>query len=1182
MGSLTGQFSDSLTGASSSDFLHSTTHLILDFVYLGIACLLTTTLSSFGFTLVGESITKRLRNAYLSAVLRQNIAYFDYTGPGEVTTRITNDMNLIQDGISQKVGLLLTGVSGFFAALIVALVRDWKMGLVMLCLPVAVILIMGGLGSRAKAYNESSNNEYAESGTLAEEVISCIRTITAYGSQERFQKKYEKSLELATALDFKAKMAMGTMMAMMFMCMFWGYSLAFWQGNRFLQQGNSSISQIITVLFASFLAGTMLGHAAPFIAAITQAGGAANRIFATIERVSPIDPFSRNGTRLDTVRGDIEFRKVRFVYPARMNHVILDDFSLRVKAGKTTAIVGPSGSGKTTLFSLIERLYDPVHGQVFLDGASIQDLDVHWLRSQIGLVSQDNFLFNTTVYDNIIRGLGTTVLELDDKKAMALVEEAAKIANAHEFVSALPNGYFTKIGERGSTLSGGQRQRIAIARAIISNPRILLLDEATAALDTKSESVVQEALYAAAKGRTTIIIAHRLSTIKRADSIVVVEHGKVTDQGSHEELLAKETTYAHFVRAQQLQNGNEATEHAGDIGIMSPEEMGNNPEMAQTSPHNLELPLQSRSTESSLWRLTKLIWSINAPEKMYLILGILCSTLAGPAYPVQAIFFGNAIVSLVDPALSTGSHTLNFWALMLFLLGIFLFAVYILQGFCFAIVGSRLGSRARTQAFSSILRQDMAFFDARENSSGALTAFLAVEASKLTGISGATLGAILNSVLTLVSAIVVACPFGWKLTLVSMSLVPLILAGGFFRFWFVSQIERHIKRDTDAAASACEAVSGIRTVAALAIEELILKDYEQKLSRDRWKSIQFEFASSLGHALIQSLHLFISAFLFWYGGTRLIGSGDYNVQQFFICFTAVIWGAQAAGSIFSYAPDIVGAQEAAARLHSLITHEPDIDISSADGEPASSVLGHLEVDHVDFSFAARPERQVLQDINLAAHPGTFVALVGASGSGKSTVLNLIERFYDVTGGSIVVDQKNIRRYQLRELRRQIALVEQDSALCGSSIREAILGDTEDVSDEDIMHACREASIHDFVVSLSDGLNTSIGARGNRVSGGQKQRLAIAKALLRKPKILLLDEATSALDAESEKLVQRALDAAAKGRTTIAVAHRLSSIAHARRIYVFANGQVVESGSHEDLLKRRGKYWELVQLQSLGK
>ncbi|KAJ5216649.1 uncharacterized protein N7498_003056 [Penicillium cinerascens] len=1180
MGSLTGQFANNLNDSSSlSAFSHSTRRLTLDLP--GIGSFLATSVSSFGFTITGESIMKRLRRTYLSAVLRQNIAFFDSTGPGEVTARISNDMNLIQDGISQKVGLLITGVSGFFAAIIVALVRDWRLGLVMVCLPVVVLLIMGGLGSRMKAYQESSNNAYAHSGSFAEEVISSIRTVTAYGSQERFQAKYDESLREATALDFKAKVTMGILMALMFMVMLWGYALAFWQGNRFLQQGYSNISQIMTVLLASGMAGAMLGHAAPFIAAIAQAAAAANRIFATIERESPIDPLARSGRRCESVKGDIDFRHIKFIYPSRTNHVVFENFNLHIAAGKMTAIVGPSGSGKTSLFSLMERLYDPVQGQILLDGMPIGDLDVHSLRSQIGLVAQDNFLFNTSVYNNIMYGLGSQANELDDEKLMALVVKAAKTAQAHEFVSALPQGYHTRVGERGSTLSGGQRQRIAIARAVVSNPPILLLDEATAALDTKSENAVQAALYAAAKGRTTIVIAHRLSTIKKADTIVVIECGTIIEQGTHEELLSKQSTYANLVVTQQLRREEE---------MMETQESHDWAETDVMRMAMMDRQVSKRSgggsrfeeSRSSVWKLMKVVWSINTPERKFLVVGILCSLFAGPGYPVQAIFFGNAIISIVDPQLSTGHHTVNFWALMLLLLGLFMLVVYFVQGLCFAIAGSKLGSRARVLAFASILRQDMLFFDAKENSSGSLAAFLAVEASKLTGISGTTLGAILNSAMTLVAAVAVACPFGWKLGLVATSTVPILLACGFLRLWIVTQMERHVKRDTEAAATACEAVSAIRTVAALTMEEVIINQYEHKLDVEHQINQRYDLFSSLVFAATQSFSLFIAAFIFWYGGMRLIGSGEYNVQQFFICFIAIVWGAQAAGTIFSFAPDIAGAKEAAARLDTLLSRQPTIDAFTAEGDAVGDMTGDLVVEQVDFNFTSRPDCQILHQVSFSAPSGNFVALVGASGSGKTTVLNLIERFYDVVGGYITVDNKDIRQYRLSALRKRMAMVEQDSTLVGGNIRDCILGDTEDISDEEIMTACQDANIHDFVLSLPDGLRTDVGARGSRVSGGQKQRIALAKALLRNPKILLLDEATSALDAESERIVQGALDAAAKGRTTIAVAHRLSSIAHADCIYVFDKGRIVESGKHEELIKDRGKYWELVRLQDLGK
>jgi ATP-binding cassette subfamily B (MDR/TAP) protein 1 len=323
--------------------------------------------------------------------------------------------------------------------------------------------------------------------------------------------------------------------------------------------------------------------------------------------------------------------------------------------------------------------------------------------------------------------------------------------------------------------------------------------------------------------------------------------------------------------------------------------------------------------------------------------------------------------------------------------------------------------------------------------------------------------------------------------------------------------------------------------------------------------------------------------LYRYGGNR-IADREYTIFQFFVCFSAVIFGAQSAGTIFSFAPDMGKAKQAAQELKILFDRKPNIDSWSTDGARLESVEGTIEFRDVHFRYPTRPEQPVLRGLNLSVSPGQYIALVGASGCGKSTTIALLERFYDPLVGGIFVDGKEISSLNINDYRSYIALVSQEPTLYQGTIRENVLlgADRQDVPNSEIEFACREANIYDFIMSLPDGFGTVVGSKGSLLSGGQKQRIAIARALLRDPKILLLDEATSALDSESEHVVQAALDKAAKGRTTIAVAHRLSTIQKADIIYVFDQGVIVEHGTHTELMHKGGKYSELVNLQSLGK
>ena len=1185
----------------------------LYFIYLAIGEFTTIYICTVGFIYTGEHITQKIREQYLAAILRQNIAFFDKLGAGEITTRITADTNLVQDGISEKVALTLTAVATFLTAFVISFVKYWKLTLILSSTVFAIVFTMGAGSTFIIKFNKQSLESYALGGTVAEEVVSSIRNATAFGTQDKLARQYDMHLKEAKKWGLKLKMALAVMIACMMGIIYLNYGLSFWQGSRYLVAGDMSLSDVLTIMLSIMIGAFSLGNVAPNGQAFTTSVAAAAKIFGTIDRVSPLDPMSQDGEKLEKIEGTVEMRNVKHIYPSRAEVIVMKDVSLVVPAGKTTALVGASGSGKSTIVGLVERFYDPVGGSVYLDGHDISTLNLRWLRQHISLVSQEPTLFGTTIYGNIQHGLiGTQYEHADSEQQKELIINAARKANAHDFITSLPEGYETNVGERGFLLSGGQKQRIAIARAMVSDPKILLLDEATSALDTKSEGVVQAALDKAARGRTTIVIAHRLSTIKSADNIVVMSEGCIVEQGTHDELLEKKSAYYNLVEAQRIVeekegqsasndeslDENEAeiykTASSGKSGALEhdpdDEKVGTKLDRTTTSKSISSVLLQNKakqpSSQYSLWTLIKLVGAFNRSEAWLMLIGLFWSVIAGGGNPTQAVFFAKSIVALSLPPSMYGQlrHDANFWSLMFLMLAIVQILAWSCQGIAFAICSERLVHRARNQAFRAMLRQDIAFFDKEENSAGALTSFLSTETTHLAGMSGATLGTILVVTTTLVAALTVACAVGWKLALVCASTIPILLACGFLRFWMLARFQTRAKKAYEGSASyACEATAAIRTVASLTRENDVWEHYHQSLVDQGKVSLVSILKSSALYAASQSFMFLCIALGFWYGGT-LIASHEFTMFQFFLCFSAVIFGAQSAGTIFSFAPDMGKAKHAASELKTLFDRKPEIDCWSPDGEKVNDIEGTIEFRDVHFRYPTRPEQPVLRGLNLTVKPGQYVALVGASGCGKSTTVALLERFYDPLSGGVFVDGKEISSLNVNDYRSFLALVSQEPTLYQGSIRENILlgADKDDVPEEEIVQACKDANIHDFILSLPDGFSTIVGSKGSMLSGGQKQRIAIARALLRNPRILLLDEATSALDSESEKVVQAALDAAALGRTTIAVAHRLSTIQKADMIYVFDQGKIVEHGTHNELLKVRGKYFELVNLQSLGK
>lgn len=1178
-------------------------------VYIGVGMFVCTFIYMYIWVYTGEIGAKRLRERYLQAVLRQDIAYFDNVGAGEVATRIQTDTHLVQQGISEKVALVVNFLAAFAVGFILAYIRSWRLALALSSI-LPVIAITGGIMNKfVSTFMQGSLKHVAEGGTLAEEVISTIRTAQAFGSQKVLAEMYDGHVEKAHVLDMKAAAWHGGGLAVFFFVIYSAYALAFDFGTTLVNRGQANPGLVINVFLAILIGSFSLALLAPEMQAVTHARGAAAKLYETIDRVPSIDSSDPGGLKPESCVGEIRLENVKFNYPSRPDVPIVKDLSLTFPAGQTIALVGASGSGKSTVISLVERFYDPLSGAVKLDGIDIKTLNVRWLRSQIGLVSQEPTLFATTIQGNVEHGLiGTPYEHASPEEKFNLIKEACIKANADGFISKLPLGYDTMVGERGFLLSGGQKQRIAIARAIVSDPRILLLDEATSALDTQSEGIVQNALDKAAAGRTTITIAHRLSTIKDADCIYVMGDGLVIESGTHNELLADTTgAYARLVAAQKLREANEKrvvededdTDTAGsdeqeDIEKQAAEE---NPLKRQnTGSRSLasEIIDQKKREQDGIKKkkhfsmpyLFRRMGRINSASWKLYLLGGIAACLTGGVYPAFGVVFAKGITGLgaIDNGVRREAGDRN--ALYLFVIALGSTLAIGLQNFSFGASAAKLTNKLRSRSFRAILRQDVEYFDKDEHSTGQLTSDLSDNPQKIQGLAGVTLGAIVQSIATLAAGFTLGLIFAWKLGLVGIACTPLVVSTGYVRLRVVVLKDQQNKKAHESSAQlACEAAGAIRTVASLTREDDCCDIYSKSLDGPLKISNRSALWSNLIYAMSQSMTFYVIALVFWYG-SRLVSIQEVSTFHFFIALMSTTFGAIQAGNVFSFVPDISSAKGAAEDIVHLLDSMPEIDADSKEGKVPQNVQGRIRFEGVHFRYPTRPTVRVLRDLNLVVEPGTYVALVGASGCGKSTTIQLIERFYDPLAGTVFLDNDPISELNVAEFRKHISLVSQEPTLYAGSIRfNILLGATkphEEVTQEEIEEACRNANILDFITSLPNGFDTEVGGKGSQLSGGQKQRIAIARALLRNPKVLLLDEATSALDSNSEKVVQEALDRAAKGRTTLAIAHRLSTIQNADCIYFIKDGSVSESGTHDQLLALKGGYYEYVQLQALSR
>ncbi|KAL4643330.1 hypothetical protein ACB092_02G084800 [Castanea dentata] len=920
------------------------------------------------------------------------------------------------------------------------------------------------------------------------------------------------------------------------------------------------------------------------MSAFAAGQAAAFKMFETIKRKPQIDAYDNSGLKLDDIHGDIELRDVCFSYPARPEEHIFNGFSLSIPGGTTTALVGQSGSGKSTVISLIERFYDPQAGEVLIDKINLREFQLKWIRQKIGLVSQEPVLFTCSIKDNIAYG--------KDNATTEEIRAAAELANAAKFIEKLPQGLDTMVGEHGTHLSGGQKQRVAIARAILKDPRILLLDEATSALDAESERIVQEALDRIMTNRTTIIVAHRLSTVRNADTIAVIHQGKIVEKGSHSELIKDpEGAYSQLIHLQDIStmleqnalNDQEMPElpRRNSSHHLSSKSLGvaDAVSVQETTPAETTTPASAPTKlppEVSLYRLAHL----NKPEIPVLLLGTIAAVANGLILPVHGILLSNTIKIFYEPEDKLYKDSI-FWALTFIVLGVASLLAQPSRSYLFAIAGCKLIRRIRSKCFEKVVYMEVSWFDEAKHSSGALGARLSADAAFMRGVVGDALALLVQNIATAIAGMVIAFTANWLLALIIFVLLPLFGVRTYVEMKFMQRSSADAKKMYEEASQvANDAVGSIRTIASFCAEEKMMELYHKKCEGPIRTGKRQGLISGIGFGL----SFFIMGSVYaccYYAGAQLVKDGKATFSEVFQVYYALTLAAFGITQSSSLAPDASKAKSSAASIFAILDRKSKIDSSDASGMKIENVKGEIELQHVSFRYPTRPNVQIFRDLCLAIHSGKTVALVGESGSGKSTVISLLQRFYDPDAGHITLDGIEIHKLQLMWLRQQMGLVSQEPVLFNDTIRANIAyGKKGNATEAEILTAAELANAHKFISSLEQGYDTTVGERGIQLSGGQKQRVAIARAIVKAPKILLLDEATSALDAESERVVQDALDRLMVDRTTVVVAHRLSTIKGADLIAVVKDGIIAEKGKHEILINiKDGIYANLVALHT---
>jgi ABC-type multidrug transport system fused ATPase/permease subunit len=1136
------------------------------------------------FAISGERQARQMRRTFFASILRQETAFFDDHKPGELTSRVSSDVQIVTAVLGSKMAQLIQHLSSVVFSYVFAFVQSWRLSLIMLAV-MPIIVIVGAF--MAKFVTESTTvaqEVYAAAGAVAQEVLSSIRTVHAFNGTKRESERYNKRVLDAEKIGIKKGIFLGLSQGAINGLLFCSYAVAFYYGSYLIEWGFRSGGEIVSVFLSLLIGAFELGASAPIFTAITEAQGAAYNIFAIVDRDPAMDSRPEApGAKLDQLRGHIEFRNVAFTYPSRKELPIFNDFNLEIKPGQTVALVGPSGSGKSSVVSLIERFYDLDSGMVLIDGVPLTDLNLHWWRTQVGIVTQEPTLFSATVMENILCA-NENATEED-------VIQACKDAYIYDVISNLPDKFNTQVGEAGSQLSGGQKQRIAIARAIIKNPKILLLDEATSALDRGSEVVVQEALQNVMRGRTVLTIAHRLVTIMDADNICFIQprdptappnspeaFSRVLEHGTHDELMSLEGEYKQMVltQSQAAQAPASPTSPTKDATFSA-----SGADFSDIVEDSVDANLleekekqKEEDEEMTALQLLKRTAKYNKPEVVWVILGTLASAIAGMVYPLYAVFFSEIVNVFYKPIPEMRDEVWK-WCLLFTGLGCMSLLTYLVKIYSLNRAGEKLTARLRVLLFRALLRQDIGFFDMPGNESGALCARLASDTTEIQHVFGGAIGTNVQAFVNLIAGMIIGFVVCWQLALVTCAVVPALVGAGILNTKFMFGLEKKSGQSNDKAGQvANESISGNRIVHAFNLQQHSVDRYNGCLEGPAKAAFTKSLVEGFFFGFSQFVIFGAFALSYWYGG-QLVEDGVVDFTGVIKCSMALLMGAMGAGEAYSMAGDQAGAVTAANRIYRLLDTVPKIDAEMPDdvGVHLDNVTGFGSFKDVKFNYPSRPDVRILKQLNLDFAAGQRIAILGSTGCGKSTIISLLMRYYDPRAGEVCAEGHNINQLNLPNWRTHCGIVQQEPILFDDTVRGNIKYGRPDAPDEEMYIAAKRANIHDLIMSLPLQYDTNVGAKGSQLSGGQKQRVAIARSIILKPSILLLDEATSALDNVSEKEVQAALDEIIETdkMTVLTVAHRLSTIRNCDTIVVMDQGKILEAGSHEELYELGGDY-----------